>query len=80
MSTQKVAITIDEKILRRLDRLVAARRFANRSKAIQEAVEEKLDRLERTRLAREASKLDPSFEQSMADEGLARDDQEWPAY
>jgi len=80
MSTQKVAITIDEKILRRLDRLVTARKFANRSKAIQEAVEEKLERLERTRLAREAAKLDPAYEQSMADEGLDRDDREWPAY
>ena len=80
MSTQKVAITIDEKILRRLDRLVTARKFPNRSKAIQEAVEEKLERLERTRLAREAAKLDPAYEQSMADEGLDRDDREWPAY
>jgi metal-responsive CopG/Arc/MetJ family transcriptional regulator len=80
MSTQKVAITIDEKILRRLDRLVAARKFPNRSKAIQEAVEEKLERLERTRLAREAAKLDPAYEQSMADEGLAGDAGEWPAY
>lgn len=80
MSTQKVAITIDESILRRLDRLVAARRFPNRSKAIQEAVEEKLERMERSRLARESAKLDPAFEQRMADEGLAGDDREWPAY
>jgi metal-responsive CopG/Arc/MetJ family transcriptional regulator len=80
MSTQKVAITIDEKVLRRLDRLVAARKFPNRSKAIQEAVEEKLERVERTRLAREAAKLDPAYEQGMADEGLAGDAREWPPY
>ena len=42
MTTDKVAITIDRQILRRLDRLVAEKRFPNRSRAIQEAVEEKL--------------------------------------
>ena len=34
----------------------------------------------RERLAREASKLDPKEEQAMADEGLARDLEEWPKY
>lgn len=80
MATNKVAITIDERLLKRLDRLVAARRFPNRSRAIQEAVEEKLARLERSRLAREAARLDRRIEQQMADEGLARDEAEWPEY
>jgi metal-responsive CopG/Arc/MetJ family transcriptional regulator len=80
MSSSKVAITIDEDLLQRIDRLVAERRFPNRSRAIQEAVEEKLTRLERTRLAREASKLHRRFEQHMADEGLAGDEAEWPEY
>ena len=80
MTTNKVAITIDEKLLKRLDRAVAQRKFPNRSRAIQEAVQEKLDRLERTRLAREAAKLDRAFEQKLADEGLAGDAIEWPEY
>ena len=80
MSANKVAITIDEKLLQRLDRAVAQRKFPNRSRAIQEAVQEKLDRLDRTRLAREAAKLDRHFEQSLANEGLAGDAAEWPEY
>ena len=80
MATNKVAITIEEKLLERLDRAVAERKFPNRSRAIQEAVQEKLDRLDRSRLAREAAKLDRAFEQSLADEGLAGDAAEWPEY
>jgi len=80
MATSKVAITIDEELLQRLDRLVAERRFPNRSQAIQEAVAEKLSRLEHGRLAREAAKLDRAFEQKLADEGLAGDLVEWPEY
>ncbi len=79
MPADKVAITIDRKVLKRLDRLVAEKRFLNRSRAIQEAVEEKLSRLDRTRLAREAGKLDRIFEQKLAEEGLAGE-AEWPEY
>ena len=56
MPAAKVAITIDEQLLKRIDRLVARRKFPNRSRAIQEAVRDKLDRLERGRLARECAK------------------------
>ena len=80
MATVKVAISLQDNLLRRVDSLVKKRVFPNRSKAIQEAVREKLDRFDRTRLARECAKLDPKFEQAMADEGLARDLEEWPEY
>jgi metal-responsive CopG/Arc/MetJ family transcriptional regulator len=80
MSTAKVAITLDENLLKRLDRLVKNRLFENRSRAIQEAVSEKLARLERNRLARECAKLDRKFEQSMAEEGLSVGVGEWPEY
>ena len=50
------------KILDKLDRLVRIRIFANRSQAIEIAIEEKLQRLEQTRLARECAKLNPDFE------------------
>ena len=80
MSTQKVAITIEERLLRRIDQLVTAHHFPNRSKAIQEAVAEKLERLDRTRLARECLKLDPAEEQQLAQEGIGEDLREWPAY
>ena len=80
MAAAKVAITIEEELLRRIDRLVEMRKFANRSRAIQEAVRDKLERLERGRLARECAKLDRAFEQRMADEGLAGDLEEWPEF
>jgi Arc/MetJ-type ribon-helix-helix transcriptional regulator len=80
MPAAKVAITIDEQLLKRIDRLVAQRRFPNRSRAIQEAVRDKLDRLEGGRLARECAKLNRSAERRMADEGLAEDLEEWPEF
>lgn len=80
MNKTKVAITIDSDLLANLDRLVADQFFPNRSVAIQQAVQEKIERLERTRLERECAKLDPLVEQEMADEGLAEDFAEWPDY
>jgi Arc/MetJ-type ribon-helix-helix transcriptional regulator len=69
----KIAVTIDKKTLKKLDRLVAKRQFSSRSRAVQEAVEEKLQHLERTRLARECLKLNPAAEQALAEEGMAED-------
>jgi metal-responsive CopG/Arc/MetJ family transcriptional regulator len=80
MSAAKVAITIDAELLERIDRLVEQRKFPNRSRAIQEAVRDKLERMDRGRLARECAKLDRVVEQQMADEGLARDLEEWPEF
>ena len=80
MGAAKVAITIDEELLRRVDLMVEQRRFPNRSRAIQEAVREKLERMDRTRLARECAKLNRALEQKMAEEGLAGDLEEWPDF
>ena len=80
MSRAKVAISLDESTLARLDQLVARAVFSNRSQAIQEAIEEKLARLEKSRLAQECAKLDPSFEKALAEEGMSEDAAEWPEY
>ncbi len=80
MATSKIAITIDQNLLHRLDFLVKSQRFTNRSRAIQEAVAEKLSRIERSRLAQECAKLDPKFEQEMAEEGFVAEMDEWPEY
>lgn len=79
MTTEKVAITLDQQLLSRIDRLVAEKRFPNRSKAIQEAVAEKLERLDRTRLARECAKLDQHAEQRLAEESMVGEIG-WPEY
>ncbi|MBX3629618.1 MAG: ribbon-helix-helix protein, CopG family [Nitrosomonas sp.] len=80
MSKAKIAITIDEPILARIDRLVAEQVFSSRSQAIEAAVEEKIERLEHGRLARECAKLDPAFEKALAEEGVSRELDEWPEY
>ena len=80
MATQKVAISIDEPLLVELDGLVADNVFASRSEAIRIAVKEKLSRMRRGRLARECRKLDPGFEQAMAEEGMSEELAKWPEY
>jgi len=80
MAASKIAITIDDKILRRLDLLVQSNVFPNRSKAIQEAIEDKLIRLDKTRLAQECAKLDRAFEQTLSEEGLSLELEEWLQY
>lgn len=80
MGAAKVAITIEEDLLKRIDQLVDQKKFANRSRAIQEAVRDKLERLDRGRLARECAKLNKRSEQRLADEGLGEDLKEWPEF
>jgi len=80
MPKTKVAVTLDSGLISRVDKLVKAARFPNRSQAIEIAVAEKLERLERGRLARECAKLNPKEEQALADEGLAVDRDVWPEY
>lgn len=80
MSTAKIAITIEEDVLGKLDRLVSSKVFPNRSKAIQEAIKEKLSRVNRSRLARECAKLDPAVEKAIAEEGFSQEIEEWPEY
>ncbi len=80
MARSKVAISLDESTLNRLDKLVKKHVFPNRSQAIEVAFREKLARLERSRLAQECAKLNPTFEKALAEEGLSEDLAEWPEY
>lgn len=80
MARSKIAITLAEETVDYLDRLVRKRVFRNRSQAIQEAVDEKLERLERGRLAEECAKLDPDQERELAEEGLDEESSGWPEY
>ena len=80
MTTTKVAVTIDSKLLTEIDRLVAQRVYPNRSKAIQVALEDKLARLRRSRLARECAKLNPQDEKALAEVGMEEALKEWPEY
>lgn len=80
MSVSKVTISIDEGLLQQIDRLVHSRVFPNRSQAVQMAVQEKIVRMTKTRLAQECAKLDVAEEQALADIGLAGEIAQWPEY
>ena len=80
MSSSKFAITLETCVLAEVDALVKKHVFPNRSRAIQEAVKEKLDRLNHSLLARECAKLEPEYEKALAEEGLSEELSEWPEY
>ena len=80
MGTAKIAITIEKSTLSRLDRLVEEKKYPNRSRAVQEIIEDKLKKLERNRLKVECEKLDPAEEKAFAEEGIGSEAQEWPEY
>ena len=80
MPKAKIAITLSEEALAQMDRLVKDGVYANRSQAIGAAVEDKIARIRRIRLAQESAKLDPAFEREMAEEGFAEDASGWPEY
>jgi Arc/MetJ-type ribon-helix-helix transcriptional regulator len=80
VAKRKVAVTLNNELVEELDELIAQRRFPNRSQAIEAALAEKLARLARTRLAREAAKLDPDEEKALAEEGMGAELATWPEY
>lgn len=80
MSAAKIAISLDEAVLKEIDGLVKKRIFPNRSRAIQEAVKEKIEKISKSRLARECAKLNPGEETDFAEEGMDSEIDEWPEY
>jgi Arc/MetJ-type ribon-helix-helix transcriptional regulator len=63
----KIAITLDQAALSEIDRLVRQGVYPNRSQAIEAAVEERLNRIHRSRLAAECAKLNKFEEQDWPD-------------
>jgi metal-responsive CopG/Arc/MetJ family transcriptional regulator len=53
MSAAKLAISLDSSMLKRLDSLVRQRFFPSRSRAIQDALRDKLAKIDKSRLALE---------------------------
>ncbi len=80
MPTGKIAITLDRDLLKEIDRGVKSGLFKNRSRAIEEAVREKLEHHRRRRLLTEARKLNPKEERALAEEGILGEDTAWPEY
>ena len=80
MPKTKVAVTVDAQLLERVDALVAAQRFANRSQAVESALADTVEKLARTRLARECAKVNRREEQALAEEGFQLAADTWPEY
>ena len=80
MAASKIAITLDKKTLTKLDRMVRERVFPNRSRAIQQALEEQMGTLEKDRLTLEREKLDAIEDTRLAEEGFAVEKDQWPEY
>jgi Arc/MetJ-type ribon-helix-helix transcriptional regulator len=80
VASAKIAVSLRKSTVERLDRLVERGVYPSRSRAIQEAIDDRLSRLSRDRLARECAKLDPEFEAALAEEGLKEETEQWPEY
>jgi len=80
MRKAKVALSLDAEVVRRVDELVSHAAFASRSHTVEEALREKLARIDRTRLAAEAEKLDSDQEKSLAEEGIEGELGSWPTW
>ena len=80
VASAKIAISLSKSTVEQLDRLVEDGVYPSRSRAIQEALDERLERLTRDRLARECAKLDPSYEAALAEEGMDTEVDQWPEY
>lgn len=79
MPRAKIAISVDKEALAEIDALVAGGVYPNRSRAIEVALEERIAKHRRTRLARQCALLNPADEQALAEERFDGD-AEWPEY
>lgn len=80
MPSSKIAISLEEGILKEIDLLVKKNLFPNRSRAIQEAVKDKIVKISKSRLAQECAKLNSDEEIKSAEEGMDFEVDEWPEY
>ncbi|MFQ5431888.1 MAG: ribbon-helix-helix domain-containing protein [Nitrospinota bacterium] len=76
----KIAVTVDEKVVKQMDRLVREGKYKSRSSVIQDALEDKLKERKRKRLIAELSKLDPNEERHLAEEFIQSDAEQWDEY
>lgn len=79
MSAPKIAVTLNATALREVDELVRSGKYSSRSRLLEEAVQEKLDRLHRAQLLKESAKLVPAEEMAAAEEILVGE-AAWPEY
>lgn len=70
MAKAKIAIILEEDLVKEIDRWVSEGQYPSRSKAVQETLKEKITNWRRKRLIEEVSKLNPKEDQAMAEEAI----------
>ncbi len=88
MTAAKIAITIDENLLREVDNWVKQKLYPNRSQAVQSALfdslkdrlRQRLNQLNQQRLEAECAKLNPQEEQEFAELGIEKTLNGWSQY
>jgi metal-responsive CopG/Arc/MetJ family transcriptional regulator len=80
MTVAKIAITIDENLLREVDGWVKQKLYPNRSQAIQAALFDRVNQLNQQRLEAECAKLDPQEERDFAELGIEETLSGWSQY
>jgi len=80
MSTRKITITLEANVIEGIDSLVKKNECKSRSKAIQNAVEEYLKKLEKQKLYAEIDKLDRKEEMKVAENAFEAVNEIWEEY
>ncbi len=80
MTASKIAITLDENLLREVDRWVEQNLYPNRSQAVQSALFSQVRSINQQRLEAECAKLDPHEEQEFAELGIEEALSDWSKY
>jgi metal-responsive CopG/Arc/MetJ family transcriptional regulator len=80
MATAKIAITLDDNLLREVDQWVAQKLYPNRSQAVQAALFAQATQVNQQRLEAECAKLDPQEEQEFAELGIEDALSDWSTY
>jgi metal-responsive CopG/Arc/MetJ family transcriptional regulator len=80
MGKAKIAVTIDSSLLESVDRYVKQQKASSRSSFFEDAVAERVERYEKSRLARELEKIEPAGEREFAEEGFSAENEQWPEY
>ena len=73
MGRTTIRISVDKKVLLDIDFLIRKRAITSRSQLFEVAIKQWLDRMHRSRLARESAKLDKAEEQALTNESYFAD-------
>jgi hypothetical protein len=80
MTMVKISITMDEAVLKQLHSMVKSRFIPAEVKPSRKPWRIKLERIRKTRLARECATPDPDYERSFSEEGFSVEIDGWPEY